>query len=630
MSQRILVVDDMQVFREPIAAALKLAGYETDCAEDGQQALALARRHRPDLVLLDVAMPKMDGLDFLKAARSDDNLRRVPVILLTAVAEKQYVIKAGRYGISDYLLKSQFSTDELQNRVKRALGDRENQTAPPTQSVVPDADNKDVDGRAPAVPAATQPDPGAGGDAIDGNGTTSPKPQKRRPVAPVKINFDDVHSIKDLKPVLSRAEIQERLEACGELKGLSPTVAQIQKMTRSPDCSVEAVAKIIKHDHAIALKILQLANSAIYTRGEPLDSVQKAVMRLGLSETRQVVLNISVIESFSSEEQNKHLNIPLFWEHAISCGLIAAEITRFLEGTDSQADAAFTMGLLHDVGRVVYVDVLPDYYDAVVAAAKQLHLPLEQVESRMLLINHADAMDRLLNRWGFAKELVNPIAFHHLSIGNMRRACPSGLTEVAVLGMANRLAHAMLLGSSGNDVIYPTEEFAATLKLRGDVIGHIVETIPAQANDIKLAMLSMANEDDWSQMDEQVRNQLEVPFRPLYVSDNPELDAYRVFCEQLQEPADDEAPNICVVHLSNERDAAKLAEKFAEAEQAAQVNQLPVIVLSPKGDVTLEGQLSSGLRVKPLATPTSVASFVAAANGLLGGQESTEPADQAA
>ena len=117
----ILVVDDMAVFREPIAAALRQQGYQAVCAENGREALGAARTHRPDLILLDVAMPVMDGLKFLEAMRQDPNLSQIPVILLTAISERDSVLQAGKLGASDYLLKSQFSLADMFSRVKNRL-----------------------------------------------------------------------------------------------------------------------------------------------------------------------------------------------------------------------------------------------------------------------------------------------------------------------------------------------------------------------------------------------------------------------------------------------------------------------------------------------------------------------------
>ena len=118
----ILVVDDMPIFRDPIAAALRLAGYQTLTASNGRDALATARANRPDLILLDLAMPVMDGLTCLHAMRSIETLVDLPVILLTAMSEKEHELEAAKLGVKDYLLKSRFSLSDLLTRVKGALG----------------------------------------------------------------------------------------------------------------------------------------------------------------------------------------------------------------------------------------------------------------------------------------------------------------------------------------------------------------------------------------------------------------------------------------------------------------------------------------------------------------------------
>ena len=118
---RVLVVDDMAAIREPIAASLKLAGYDVETAAGGHQALAAVRARRPDLVLLDVSMPEMDGMTVLRAMRSNEATAAIPVILLTAESEKKSVLAAAELGARDYILKSSFSLPQLLARIRKQL-----------------------------------------------------------------------------------------------------------------------------------------------------------------------------------------------------------------------------------------------------------------------------------------------------------------------------------------------------------------------------------------------------------------------------------------------------------------------------------------------------------------------------
>ncbi len=122
---RILVVDDMPIFRDPIAASLRLAGYETLVASHGVEALEQVRQCKPDLILLDVAMPVMDGLTFLRHLRREPEVSSLPVMLLTAFSDAEIPDYARRLGVRHFLYKSQFSLMDLMERVERILAAEE-------------------------------------------------------------------------------------------------------------------------------------------------------------------------------------------------------------------------------------------------------------------------------------------------------------------------------------------------------------------------------------------------------------------------------------------------------------------------------------------------------------------------
>jgi CheY-like chemotaxis protein len=117
----VMVVDDMALVREPIAAALRGAGYATVCAQDGEGAVSIAGESRPDVIVLDVLMPGMDGMQVLRTLRKRAETAKTPVILLTSTSEKPVVMEAARLGVRDYILKTHFSLPQLLYRVTRCL-----------------------------------------------------------------------------------------------------------------------------------------------------------------------------------------------------------------------------------------------------------------------------------------------------------------------------------------------------------------------------------------------------------------------------------------------------------------------------------------------------------------------------
>jgi EAL domain-containing protein (putative c-di-GMP-specific phosphodiesterase class I)/DNA-binding NarL/FixJ family response regulator len=117
---RVLVAEDEIVTRARICSLLEQEGYETLAAGNGRDAIELARRHRPDLILLDVVMPEVDGFSALREIKDDEHLRDTPVFMLTARDAPRERVMGLDMGASDYVLKP-FSPDELMCRMRLAL-----------------------------------------------------------------------------------------------------------------------------------------------------------------------------------------------------------------------------------------------------------------------------------------------------------------------------------------------------------------------------------------------------------------------------------------------------------------------------------------------------------------------------
>lgn len=116
----IVAIDDDETIRELIAAALRFEGYEVVEAEDGAAGLQAVRDHRPDLVVSDVNMPRMDGFAMLQALLAEPAIQATPVILLTSLQEREHVRSGMTSGADDYLTKP-INFDELREAVAAQL-----------------------------------------------------------------------------------------------------------------------------------------------------------------------------------------------------------------------------------------------------------------------------------------------------------------------------------------------------------------------------------------------------------------------------------------------------------------------------------------------------------------------------
>jgi len=123
----VLVADDDPVTARFLASLLHEKGYDVLLAGDGERALELIREHRPDLLLSDLVMPYRDGIDLVRAVRSDTDLDRMPVILLSLKDREEDIVRGLEQGADDYVVKP-FNARELLARVHKQLERRSGRT----------------------------------------------------------------------------------------------------------------------------------------------------------------------------------------------------------------------------------------------------------------------------------------------------------------------------------------------------------------------------------------------------------------------------------------------------------------------------------------------------------------------
>ena len=121
---KILVVEDDSSLREIYSIRLLAEAYTVVSAGDGEEALAVALKEKPDLVLLDIMMPKVSGFDFLDVLRSTPELKDTKVVIMTALSSEDQRRRGEALGADRYLVKSQVGIEDVVNVIHEVLGDR--------------------------------------------------------------------------------------------------------------------------------------------------------------------------------------------------------------------------------------------------------------------------------------------------------------------------------------------------------------------------------------------------------------------------------------------------------------------------------------------------------------------------
>ncbi len=118
---KLLIIEDDPLVQELYRRLFEFKHYDIQTARDGEDGLAKLKNFTADLVLLDIMMPIMDGIDMLRAMSKDDQLKNIPVIMLTNLDDDMAVKTAKELGAKDYMVKSDFTPSEIIKQVERQL-----------------------------------------------------------------------------------------------------------------------------------------------------------------------------------------------------------------------------------------------------------------------------------------------------------------------------------------------------------------------------------------------------------------------------------------------------------------------------------------------------------------------------
>lgn len=207
------------------------------------------------------------------------------------------------------------------------------------------------------------------------------------------------------------ATLTTALERCKRLPSLPAVVTEIVRQCSADDFEVSALSALIAKDPALSLKLLQTANSSLYSFGRESKTIGQAIMRLGSNTVAALALSFSLV---GTRGPKSGVDLDFFWRRALLCAVAARALAKEL-GLDGEE--LFLSGLLQDLGVLAMASALDDYA-AVLEQGAGDHLRLERLERETYGAGHPDVGAWLCDRWGLPPMIGLTVASSHLPVSS--------------------------------------------------------------------------------------------------------------------------------------------------------------------------------------------------------------------
>lgn len=257
-------------------------------------------------------------------------------------------------------------------------------------------------------------------------------------------NSVDLFSVTENRIMMDphREGLQEKVDLIirkvKDIPSLPEIVTRVMELVSNPSSSAAELSMVIAHDPGLTSRVLRLVNSAYYGFPKQISSVQQAIMILGFTTMRGLVLSTSIFKIFTPKESSsgKTLDYREFWKHSLSTALCARVVAQAVGITD--VGDAFSCGILHDIGKVVLDQYSHSDYVEVFGSLKKSYTSKQLIyaEENIIGVNHADIGYRLADQWNLPLNLSESIRCHHKPMESI-----TNTKIVSVVYMANVLAN---------------------------------------------------------------------------------------------------------------------------------------------------------------------------------------------
>jgi HD-like signal output (HDOD) protein len=234
----------------------------------------------------------------------------------------------------------------------------------------------------------------------------------------------------------STENFTDKFRQIGSVPTLPTAATRALAIVNDPNCSIKDFAKIVETDPALATSLLKLVNSSFYGGATKTSDIHQAIVRLGLRETQNLILAVSVRSVFRWMPKGQEAERDRLWRHCSLTGVLSRQINEKL-GLGFKGEE-FSAGLSHDLGRIMLAVGYPEVFSKLAAEKTNDENHLLTLEQQMLGFTHPELGAWLTAMWNLPDELTEAIQYHH----EPARA-PKHAVLASIVSLAEQMANYM-------------------------------------------------------------------------------------------------------------------------------------------------------------------------------------------
>ncbi|MFW6366303.1 MAG: HDOD domain-containing protein, partial [Spirochaetota bacterium] len=246
-----------------------------------------------------------------------------------------------------------------------------------------------------------------------------------------------------------RQRIESIVNNLDALPSLPDVVTRIINMVNDPDVDFKKVAEEISKDQAITTNILKIANSAYFSKGKEITSVDKALVTLGMKEVKDIVVVAATKDVLNKPIAGYDLAKGELWKHNLAVAMLAKKIA-LDKKKRALSDVVFTGGIIHDVGKTVLALYVASTFQEILTTTIEKQITFSQAEHEIMGFNHQEIGERILTKWEFPEILQHIVRYHH----DADEAPESAMEAVSIVHVANTICQMAGIGIGGDGLYY--------------------------------------------------------------------------------------------------------------------------------------------------------------------------------